>query len=218
MKTSSYFGLGSSLIAATVATVALSSAPAQAAVLNLQAGDTLNITGQADFSLVPFIAFDNIDFTTANVESDSTGGFFTNYVAGGATISAISDIDITQVGGSSSINYEGVATNPLIAFSDGVKFVANNPFDVVRQANGSNGVLLNFDPFWGSFTNASGAVLGDGLFSAQQFLGTDGAYSMTIKAKDVPEPLTTLGAGLALGFGGLFQRQRSGKGKNRQQS
>jgi hypothetical protein len=216
MKTSSYFGLGTSVVAATLATVALSSAPAQAAVLNLNPGDTLNIAGQVDFKLDPFIASDNLDFTSADVLSDSTGGFFSNYVGSNETI-MIGDIQLTQVGGPSSINYKGVATDPLLKFSDGVKFFANNPFDVVRQANGTSGVALTFDPFWGRFENASGAVLGNGLFTAQQFLGTDGAYSMTIQAA-VPEPLTTLGTGLALGFGGLFKRQRSGKGKNQKQA
>ncbi len=223
MKTLSSFHLGTSIVAATVASIALSSAPAQAAVLDLANGDTLKITGQATFSPDPFVPFDNIDFTTAQVESDSTGGFFKNYVAGGASISAISDINITQFGSAFSTHYEGVATNPLLKFSDGVQFRVNNPFDFVRVGTGVSGVALTFDRFSGTFTNASGAVIADGDFQAK-LLDNNGSYSMTLVVKgaedvqDVPEPLTTLGTGLALGFGALLHRQRSGKGKNQKQA
>ena len=200
--------LGAAFIG-TAATMTLTAASAQA--LTLGVGDTLNITGQADFLLDPFIASDDIDFTTGQVESDSTGGFFTAYVAGSATLDAVSDIEITQVGGSFSTDYTGVATNPLLSFSDGVTFVANNPFDVTRVANGNFGVSLTFDPFSGTFVNASGATIAEGLFSVQQFLGTDGSYSMTLKT--VPEPLTMLGAGTAIAFGGAFKRKLGKKDK-----
>lgn len=204
--------LGAAFIG-TATTMAFTATSAQA--LTLGVGDTLNITGQADFLLDPFIASDNIDFTTGQVESDSTGGFFTQYVAGSAGLSAVSDISITQVGGPFSTEYAGTATNPLLAFSDGVQFVANNPFDVTRVASGTFGVTLTFDPFSGTFINASGAVVAEGLFSAQQFLGTDGSYSMTLKTvpqptfsqQTVPEPLTMLGAGTAIAFGGAFKRK-----------
>jgi len=211
MKTLSSLGLGTSLIAATVtAATVVAVAPAQAGVLTLGAGDILNITGQSTFDLTPDIPFQTIDFLTGQVESDSTGGFFQNYVGGTGTLKAISDIDITRIAGPL---YSGVATNPLLVFSDGVKFVANNPFNVTRVATGAYGVALNFTPFSGTFVNADGATVAQGLFSAQQFFNGDGSYSMTIKTKDVPEPLTIMGSGLALGFGGLFQRNAS-KRKN----
>jgi len=57
--------------------------------------------------------------------------------------------------------------------------------------------------------NAQGNTLATGLFTAQQFFNADGSYSMSISTEEVPEPLTTLGTGLALGFGGLFQRKNS---------
>lgn len=212
MKTLSSLGLGTSLIAATVtAATVVAVAPAQAGVLTLGAGDILNITGQSTFDLTPNIPFQTIDFLTGQVESDSTGGFYTNYVAGDATLKTISDIDITRIAGPL---YSGVATNPLLKFSDGVKFVANNPFNVTRVAYGEFGVALNFTPFSGTFVNADGVTVAQGLFSAQQFFNGDGSYSMTIKTKDVPEPLTLMGSGLALGFGGLFQRKNASKRKN----
>lgn len=92
--------------------------------------------------------------------------------------------------------------------------MADNPFSVTRAAWGTGGVALTFTPFSGSFVNAEGATTGQGLFTAQQFFNGDGSYSMTITTKEVPEPLTIMGSGLALGFGGLFQRKSASKRKN----
>ncbi len=211
MNTLSSLGLGTSFIAASVTAAVVAVAPAQAGVLTLGAGDILNITGQSTFDLTSDISFQTIDFLTGQVESNSTGGFYTNYVAGDATLKAIGDIDITQITG---FSYSGVATNPLLVFSDGVKFVANSPFSVTRAANGEYGLALNVTPFSGTFVNADGVTGARGLFSAQQFFNGDGSYSMTIKTTDVPEPLTIMGSGLALGFGGLFQRKNAAKRKN----
>ena len=204
--------LGAAFIG-TAATMTLTAASAQALTLGL--GDTLNVTGQATFSLDPTVTEDTIDFTTGQVETDSTGGFFSQYVVGGFGLlpGGVSDIDLTFVSGTT---YTGVATNPLLAFDDGVRFIADNPFDVTRVVTGAFGVTLTFEPFSGTFVNASGATIGEGLFSAQQFLGTDGTYSMTIQA--VPEPITMLGAGAAIAFGGAFKRKlgkKDGKGSTK---
>ena len=215
MKTLSNLNLGTSLIAATLtAATVVAVAPAQAAVLNLSDGDILNISGQSTFPLDADLANLTLDFLQSSVGTNSTGGFFQNYVVGGETLDFVSDIDLTRVGGAGSTLYEAIATNPLLTFSDGVQFVANNPFEVVRSATGNNGVALTFNPFSGEFVNAQGATVAQGLFTAQQFFDADGSYSMTISAEEVPEPLTTLGTGLALGFGGLFQRKNSRKRKN----
>ncbi len=186
----------------TAATMTLTAASAQALTIGL--GDILNITGQATFSLDPTVTEDTVDFTTGQVETDSTGGFYSKYVVGGFGLldGGVSDIDLTLESG---ITYTGYATNPLLAFDDDVRFFANNPFEVTRFVTGTSGVTLTFEPFSGTFTNASGAVIGEGLFTAQQFLGADGSYSMTIEA--VPEPLTMLGAGAAIAFGGAFKRK-----------
>ena len=69
------------------------------------------------------------------VGDNSTGGFFQNYVVDGETLDYVSDIDLTRVGGAGSTLYEGIATNPLLIFSDGVKFVADNPFNLVRSGS-----------------------------------------------------------------------------------
>ena len=211
MKTLTNLNLGTSLIVATVTAATVAVAPAQAAVIGV--GDVLNISGQSTFPLDADLANLTLDFLTGDVGDNSTGGFFQSYVVGGETLDFVSDIDLTRVGGPNSTLYQGVATNPLLTFSDGVQFVADNPFEVVRSATGNNGVALTFNPFSGEFVNAQGATLAKGLFSAQQFFNADGSYSMTISA-EVPEPLTTMGTGLALAFGGLFQRKNSRKRKH----
>jgi hypothetical protein len=225
MKTLSSFHLGTSIVAATVASIALAAAPAQAALLNLARGDTLKITGQATLSPDFFVQSDIIGFTSAQVASASTGGFKTNYFDGPATLTEISNIEITQVGGEFSFNYTGQAENPFLKFSDGVEFVVNNPFDFFRIGTGTQGVALTLDEFSGNFLNVDGAVvLAEGTFQATPS-DTGVSYSMTLLVKDAqyedvqnaPEPLTTLGTALAFGFGGLFHRQRSGKGKNQKQ-
>jgi hypothetical protein len=220
MKTLSSFHVGTSIVAATVASIALASAPAQAALLNLARGDTLKITGQATLSSDFFVQSDIIEFTSAQVASASTGGFKTNYFDGSETLTEISNIEITQVGGEFSLDYTGQAENPFLKFSDGVEFVVKNPFDFFRIGTGNQGVALTLNEFSGTFRNISGAVVvAQGDFQATPS-GTGVSYSMDLvvtDVKDVPEPLTTLGTGLALGFGGLLHRQRSGKGKNQKQ-
>jgi len=42
-------------------------------------------------------------------------------------------------------------------------------------------------------------------------LGNKGLSHLSVYQKEVPEPLTLLGSGLALGFGGYFQKKRSAK-------
>ena len=215
MKTLTNLNLGTSLIAATLTAATLVAvAPAQAVVLNLGAGDVLNITGTSTFPLDADLPNLTIDFLEGDVENNSTGGFFQNYVVGGETLDFVSDIDLTRVGGPGSTLYASIATNPFLTFSDGVKFVADNPFNVVLSASGNSGVALTFNEFSGEFVNAEGTTLAKGLFTAQQFFDGDGSYSMTISTQEIPEPLSTVGTGLAVGFCGFFKRKNSRKRKN----
>ncbi len=57
-----------------------------------------------------------------------------------------------------------------------------------------------------------------GFFSAEEAFvtydvqgGTGGSGDVALASTDVPEPLTLLGSGLALGFGGLFKREQAKK-------
>ena len=170
MKTLTNLNLGRSLIAATLtAATVVAVAPAQATVLNLGDGDVLNITGQSTLPLDADLANLRLDFVNGEFGNNSTGGFLQNYVVGGETLDYVSDIDLTRIGGAGSTLYEAIATNPLLTFSDGVKFVADRPFEVVRSAWGTGGVALNFNTFSGEFVNAQGNTLVKVLLSVEQF-------------------------------------------------
>ncbi|WP_341526510.1 hypothetical protein WKK05_28800 [Nostoc sp. UHCC 0302] len=183
---------GAALVSSTLAlsaTVAVSSA--QAAVF----GD-LNITGQSTLlngnDSNP--ATDKITFDSAIVHANSTGSFAT-LIGSNAIISAI---DLTQVSGDT---YSATTTNPFITFTNGLKFVADNPFTVKRLTIGSDLTLaITNPPFSGNFIDAIGQVVGRGAFTSNYNV-TSGSYSMTLKT--VPEPTATLGGFIALGLAAL---------------
>lgn len=180
---------GVALVSSTLAlstTVALSSA--QAAVF----GD-VNITGTSTLlnGSVANPANDKITFDSATVHANSTGSFAT--LIGSSPI--ISAIDLTQVSGNT---YSATTTNPFITFTNGLKFIADNPFTVQRLVIGSNFTLaITNPPFSGNFIDAMGQVVGQGAFSSNYDV-SNGSYSMTLKT--VPEPTATLGGFLALGL------------------
>lgn len=164
---------------------------------------------------------DVLDFTDGTVLNTSTGSFFSRYLGfdDDPELFAISDIALELTGsstlfGSTFSTYEAEATNPLVTFSDGLTFSADNPFTVLRTFNGTQVSEMTIDSFTGTFTDGTGSVLGEGIFTAQIFQNQDdGSYSMTLEVAPVPEPLTILGAGAAIGFGGAFKRKLGKKDK-----
>ncbi|WP_157951114.1 hypothetical protein, partial [Cyanothece sp. BG0011] len=117
------FKSAATALAITATTIAF--APQQAQAFSI--GDTLNITGMADFSLDPdpLSAADGnnvIDFIGGEVESDSTGEFGIRYYSP-STINppanlfkrqvSVSDVVLSHVSGNT---YLGSASNPLITF------------------------------------------------------------------------------------------------------
>ncbi|MDJ0729999.1 MAG: PEP-CTERM sorting domain-containing protein [Crocosphaera sp.] len=191
-----------------------------------QQAQALTLTGKAEIGgAVVFNtdeaapATDTIDFVDGTVLSDSTGSFFERYLgfSDDPELFAISDIALELVSssvlfGSTFSTYEADATNPLVTFSDGLEFSADNPFTVLRTYNGTQVSEMTIESFTGTFTDGTGTVLGQGIFSAQIFQNQeDGSYSMSLEA--VPEPLTILGAGAAVAFGGAFKRKLGKKNK-----
>ncbi len=57
------------------------------------------------------------------------------------------------------------------------------------------------------FLNDLGHVAGVGRLSGELLSGPQGTVSMSYEVTSVPEPLTLLGTGMAIGFGGLFKRE-----------
>lgn len=77
--------------------------------------------------------------------------------------------------------------------------------------------LANFDDFFGTYSVAGATTKTGPGQGGPAGLSHISVYSFTstITPEPVPEPLTILGTGLALGFGGLFKKQQ-GKRKSSQ--
>jgi hypothetical protein len=207
MKTLSSLGLGTSLIAATVtAATVVAVAPAQAASLSGSVGlsGDLNITNTASGFLWNF---------SENVVNDKFGDF--------AGLS-FSDSSLPQINDLSFTCYSGFCTTdpvkPFINF--GTQTIKGTTANLTFNLNagqylnfgvpGTTETTVSFPYLTGAF-NFNGSTLAVGQL-AGGYSGPSSTYQMTLKT--VPEPLTIMGSGLALGFGGLFQRKNASKRKN----
>jgi hypothetical protein len=220
MKTLSSFGLGSSVIAATItAATVVAIAPAQAAMLS----GSVSLDGDAiipDDGLTP--ATTTLVFEPAKLPIGTSGDFDqVLYPNDGSIRPMFEELELTHDSG--NIYKTGNVTS-FINFGEQTinGYTGNLTFDLFdsevtrNRFSESQQIYVTIDGAKGQFV-FNDETLATGFFSASRSGGTDdSSYQVTLKA--VPEPLTTLGTGLALGFGGLFQRQRSGKGKNRKQS
>ncbi|MBD2201122.1 PEP-CTERM sorting domain-containing protein [Calothrix sp. FACHB-1219] len=196
-------------IALTCGTLAVGStlAPAQAASIN----GILNISGsglfvngpQATPSATDTIKFDPTDSRVTN----SSTGTFAGYKGQNVLISdialALNSFNPTATG--SNAKYSGTASNAFIKFSDGLKFNIKNPFEVDKFSINDTAIGVIKD-FTGTFVK-NGSALGKGVFTVNQF-EQDGSFSMTIKATNVPEPLTILGSVTALGMGVALKKKQ----------
>ncbi|MBD2546134.1 PEP-CTERM sorting domain-containing protein [Planktothricoides raciborskii] len=217
MKTLQTLGLGTSFIAATVtvATV-VAVAPAQAALLNGGVGlsGDLDINNTASGFVWKF---------SENVVNDKSGDFAGLSFPADGSLPQINDLAFTCGVGNPTFCTTDPVT-PLISFgtqtikgttaeltfnldatqylSFGVPGVINTTasFPYLTGAFKFNGATLAVGQLSGGYTN----------FGSNQ----NSTYQMTLATKDVPEPLTIMGSGFALGFGGLFQRKNAAKRKN----
>lgn len=197
-------------IALTCGTLAVGStlAPAQAASIN----GILNISGSGLFVNGPEItpsATDTIKFdpTDSRVTNSSTGTF-AGYKGQNVLISdiALALKSFTPIGTTGSeAKYSGTASNAFIKFSDGLEFNIDNPFDVTKTSINKTAIGV-IQQFTGTFVK-KGSALGDGVITLNQFR-KDGSFSMTLDAKDVPEPLTILGSITALGMGVALKKKQ----------
>jgi hypothetical protein len=194
---------------ATVASVMMASAPAQAIVIG-----TVQITGDAIYVDNPAGQDDFLDLSGFGISFTSpvTAGVLTGL---NGPLASIANINLGDVSVVPNTTYNAISTlaNPFVAFSDAnsTTFSLQNPFlvNLAFLSDGSIGAAIQ--PFTGTFSSSGGySGPARAVFTAQEFAaGGGGSYSMTIQA--VPEPLTILGTGLALGFGGLFKSKSSKK-------
>ncbi|WP_330203075.1 PEP-CTERM sorting domain-containing protein [Cyanobacterium sp. Dongsha4] len=181
---------------ATVATIALTPDSAQAVTIG-----SVQIAGQITYT--EHTVNDYLDFHSFNVSFGGTG--ILSGLNGLMGPNAVADIFLGAVNGVNG-TYNGTTSDPFITFANGVKFAADNPISTILNFSGDG--QIDIPSFTGTFYNGTTA-LGQGVLSAQKL--ANGSYSMTIEASPVPEPLTILGTGLALGLGGLFKSKQSKK-------
>jgi hypothetical protein len=192
-----------------VASTMLASAPAQA--FDLTGG--LEITGNSTFTRSGSNA--TLRINTATVDSSSTGSFSSfGVVNAGIPLTANLTGVASNSFGTSGITpnllqaYSGTTTPTSIGFSNGITFEINSPFEAAlfKYTFGpSFSTYFQLAGFSGTFKGASGEIFATGSFTSQGGLGTN---SYSISATPVPEPLTIIGSGIALGFGGFLKRKQ----------
>jgi len=218
MKTLSSLGLGTSLIAATVtAATVVAVAPAQAASLDVGLHGSVGLSGDLDIN-------DTANgFTwkfSENVVNDKFDDFAGLSFPADGSLPQINDLAFTcGIGNPTSCTTDPVT--PFISFgTQSIKGeIAELTFNLDEtqfiswEAFGT-GTTVSFPYLTGAF-KFNGTTLAKGQLSGGYTnwgSNQSSTYQMTL-ATDVPEPLTIMGSGLALGFGGLFQRNAS-KRKN----
>ncbi|EAZ90143.1 PEP-CTERM sorting domain-containing protein [Crocosphaera chwakensis] len=210
--------------AGTAATMTLTAASAQA----FSIGDTLNVGGVATFGNDLNPPTDEIDFENPGTVLGSSDGAFGGYIGTNAIVKDLlltQDAGITYFGAVENGNPFVTLTGNTAAAGDDIFFDVDEPLTILRQVvqnplTGSGGIAYSFPQFTGVFRNASGSALGTGFVTVNQF-NSDGSYSMSIEViptdtgnpTAVPEPLTILGAGTAVAFGGAFKRKLGKKDK-----
>ncbi|PZV27133.1 MAG: hypothetical protein DCF12_05890 [Snowella sp.] len=155
---------------------------------------------------------DSLKINKLSIDSSSTGSF-SGWVNnnGSPLIVSLSDTfsNILGTTGANAQAYKATLSSP-ITFSNGIKFQTNNPFPAFAQDVIPNVIAFQWMIFDGEFIDPSNnTFLGQGALSAQQILFSKeqtNTYSGTIAP--VPEPLTIIGSGIALGFGGFLKRKQ----------
>jgi len=198
---------------AAVASTMLASAPVQAFSLN----GVLDVAGVSDFSLGANKAIggndDSLTIESAKILDSSTGSFASWYPSVTVTnlplVISLKDVASNSFGTTGTLPtvqaYSATGAG-LVTFSNGYKFVAYNPFDAGLLKYGSANLLAA--SFKGYFADASDKSVAEGYFTAQ---GPGKSYSISVQA--VPEPLTIIGSGIALGFGGFLKRKQKASEK-----
>jgi hypothetical protein len=217
MKTLSSLGLGTSLIAATATFAAVVAvAPAQAAILNGSLNGSVGLSGDLDIN-------DTANgFTwkfSENVVNDKFGDFAGLSFPADGSLPQINDLAFTCGVGNPTF----CTTDPVTPFINfGTQTINETTADLTFNLDetqflsmeGSGiGTTVAFPYLTGAF-KFNGTTLAVGqLAGGYTNFGSNQSSTYQMTLKTVPEPLTLMGSGLALGFGGLFQRNAS-KRKN----
>lgn len=217
MKTLQSLLVGTTIAATTLATSTIAVSPAQAVSLN----GSIGLTGTAVFGNPTDASPESttLGFTSNAIKAGQTSGDFSNVKQNPPEIQ-IKTLNLSKNGPNGATgNYTFNQTNTFINFGQQDLF-----------GNGSQQLTFNLDA--GSLTRNyiaedflikatmqgitgkfvyGGETIAAGFFGASRS-GNSNTYQMTLSTvKGVPEPLTILGTGLALGFGVMFKNKGSEK-------
>ncbi|MGB3512335.1 MAG: PEP-CTERM sorting domain-containing protein [Microcoleaceae cyanobacterium] len=205
--------IGTTMAATTLATGTIAASPAQAMGLN----GSIGLHGTAVFgnptSASP--ASTTLGFTSNEIEDGQTSGDFLNVEYNPPAIQ-IQTLELSRDGGVGTTDYNFNQTETFINFGQQNLFGNGSQqltFDLdagslTRMYGGQNFLIeATMNGITGNF-NYGGETIAAGFFSASRS-GPSNTYQMTLSAREVPEPLTILGTGLALGFGVMFKKKGS---------
>jgi hypothetical protein len=216
MKTQKSLLLSATMAAATVTAATLATLPAQAMGLN----GSISFGGTPVFGKPNQInpSQDTLGFKNVQV-TESSGDFENGNFSSPAPIFETLKlaIDSSTINGKSAY-YNFGNTQTFINFGQqdlggGLK---NLTFDldagqVFRSSNGGN--IMEFGKALTGKFNYGSSTIATGSFSASKIFNST-SFQMTLEARSVPEPLTILGTGVALGFGAMFKKRAANRNKN----
>jgi hypothetical protein len=220
MKTLQSLLIGTTMAATTLATSTIAVSPAQATQLK----GSIGLTGTAVFGK-PTEASpleDTLGFTSNEVET--ADGDFASLLGLESPAFSIETLNLTRYLG--PVEFEpGVTTsfynftpssNPFINFGNQDLFGTGaqsltfnlNPGRTQRNYSSANSLnTINLGEVTGTFVYG-GNIIGKGHLSASKSSNAS-SYEITLRTEPVPEPLTILGTGVALGFGVMFKKKGS---------
>ncbi|MGK7940916.1 MAG: PEP-CTERM sorting domain-containing protein [Crocosphaera sp.] len=206
--------LGAAFIG-TTAIMTLTAASAQA--ISITVGSSLSLSGGAEINESEDTTSGFPTTTTVlfgQVEVDQATGSFVDVEQPPVITIADLELSFASVIDADSAEYSNPSVVPFINFGtqtiDGVTSALTfdlNPGTFVRNEFGFGELVLSDPGITGTFM-FDGNIVGQGFLSASEvsFLTSDsGSYQLTLQV--VPEPLTMLGAGAAIAFGGAFKRK-----------
>lgn len=182
------FSLVPLAVTATVVSFAFTPDSAQAIGIG-----TVAISGTTNWS------GNTASFTSVTVGSlpTSATGMFDGLES---TVVAVKNINFTPI---LSPQATYAAISDFLTFTNGLKFNLN-----AGTAEFYNAGLAFEGDFTGLFYDTNGSIVGKGNFG---ITNSGSSTTFSLSAQAVPEPLTILGTGLALGLGGLFKSKQSKK-------
>jgi hypothetical protein len=205
-------------VAGVAALSAVSAAPASAFSFgNIVGGDTVGDAYVNDFSFdVTEGGSNNVLFKIANNNTSVAGIFIGSvYFDTGSNTNLLSALGVNS-SNTGTVNFQDNGTANM-AQSANITSAWSTDFSATKTGGASNGVqtgeILGLS-FAGNYNNVISALNAGTLRLGLHVQGINGGSDTFLSSssgntQDTPEPLTMLAAGVAVGFGTMFKKQRA---------